>query len=271
MKFISKILTCFSLGFLSLASIQAQEICVSFGEECCGFPFEYPNRYWFEAEDLNWWLKDCSEPVPVLISSQNPNPILGQPGTRVVLGGKDIYVPGRQGVRFAIGAWMDCALRYGGEVSYFSINKQNKKPKVTSSGDEGSAYLSVPFFDVVTDSENSSPIAIPGLFGKTASLKLRNSLQGVELNALAKLEGLPFFDNSFSECINLTAVAGFRWWSLNERLLFTTALPITATASTLTSAIPYITTDRFHAYSNFYGAQIGLQGTYYFWSNLYRC
>jgi hypothetical protein len=49
------------------------------------------------AEYLLWWMKDSPAPVPLVTDD-----VLG-PGTRVLLGGDDIGLGGRNGARFTLG------------------------------------------------------------------------------------------------------------------------------------------------------------------------
>ena len=56
-------------------------------------------RFWGSAEYLYWKIKDSPEPVPLVVTApaiKNKTPILGEPGTRVVLGGKNIAIIGVQ-------------------------------------------------------------------------------------------------------------------------------------------------------------------------------
>jgi hypothetical protein len=96
-------------------------------------------------------------------------------------------------------------------------------------------------------------------------------MQGIELNALANIRGLPLFQCECLPGLDVDVLVGFRWWNFNERILFTTGNPTTASQQVvlLAQTTSYITEDRFHTFNNFYGGQIGIQGTYYFWRNLY--
>lgn len=205
------------------------------------------DRFWIGAEYLYWKIKDSPEPIPLVYKAPTevPAPVLGSPGTEVVLGGKKIQNKWRSGGRFALGYWFDNADGLGAELNYFFLPEASKRQTVSSNGSLNSTLLSIPFFNVVTAQESSTGLARPGLFSGTATLKLSNKMQGAELNVLGILP-----------CVcgmNVTAIGGFRFWNFKEHLAFDTSSPF---------VIPPIdifrTKDRFNVENNFYGGQLGL-------------
>lgn len=213
--------------------------------ECC-------NRFWGEAEYLYWKMKDSPNPVPLVVTApiaHNRAPLIGEPGTRVVLGGKHSRNDWRSGGRFALGYWFDEECCFGAEVSYFFLPNGSKSHSVFSSGLPGSIFLSVPYFDTNTQTESSSPVATPGRFRGRATLNIENRLQGAELNGLATL---------LCNCAyRVNVLAGFRYLNFNERL----KLHVNSPAIAIPEEI-YLVNDKFHTENNFYGGQIGLGGDY---------
>lgn len=215
--------------------------------------FGCPDRYWIDADYLYWNIKNSPEPVPLVATAPNiPHgaPLIGQPGTEVVLGGKSIKNSWRSGGRFAIGCWFNGACCYGAEASYFFLPNGSKSDSVASSGAVGSPFLAVPFFNTNTDSESSSPVATPGQFAGFAKLKVVNRMQGAEVN------GLKIF---CSDCaFTIHGLAGFRYWNFDERLTFFVDSPALAIPEEV-----YLVKDAFHTENNFYGGQIGVGVDYF--------
>lgn len=237
-----------SLLLLSLVSIQGEcygqsQAWSSYSNNC-----EFCSRFWVDAEYLYWKIKDSPKSVPLVATApviEDNAPVIGQPGASVVLGGKKIQNDWRSGGKFTVGTWFDEEDCFGAEAIYFFLPTESKKHQVFSSGEPGSRYLAVPFFDAVTGSESSSPLATPNNFRGLAKLNVSNFMQGAELNGLASL---------YSDCTyKIKALVGFRYWNFNERLRFSVNSP----AFNIPNEV-YSTKDRFRTENNFYGGQIGL-------------
>lgn len=245
LNFTSLRLICFgilALLFCNPAKIKAQDCCL----------YYCPNRFWFDAECLYWQLKKMPQPVPLVTTGPvTPNlaPVLGEPDTIVVLGGKAIRLPARAGGRFTIGCRVDPI--FSTEFRYLFIGNSTKEKAVSSDGLSGSPFLALPFFNILTGSESSTRIALPGSFAGKAKLKVSDFMQDIEWNGLFRL-------GCFSKA-RVQGLAGFRFWNLNERLTFSTNSP---------SIIPpidiFLTKDKFRTHNYFYGAQVGVEGEY-FW------
>lgn len=227
-----------------------QPIAVQAQDECC----DETNRYWVGAEYLFWKIKNSPDPTPLLVTAPfafNHAPLLDLPGTEVVLGDESVNNKWRSGGRFTLGVWCDDAHCYGAEVNYFFLPRGSKKETVSSNGLPGSIFLSVPFFDTTTNSESSSPVAVPGLFAGKVKLNVVNQMQGVELNGFATL---------FSDCAyKLDMLVGFRYWNFDERL----EMFVDSPNLTIPGEI-YQVKDHFHTKNNFYSGQIGASVDYYF-------
>lgn len=225
--------------------------------ECCE-PFGIwdgcPNRFIFGAEYLYWKIKDSPNPIPLVVTApfaDNMLPLIGVPGTEVLLGDKDIRNNWRSGGRFTLG-WFneDCCI--GAEANYFFFPSGSKSQSVASSGSPSSIYLSVPYFDTFTNLESSSPLAEPGRFRALAKLRVSNQFQGAEVNGTTVL---------FCNCsYKVNALAGFRYLNFYEKLKFSVDSPAVAIPAEI-----FQVTDRFKTKNNFYGGQIGLIGE--FWYN----
>jgi len=240
-------LTLFSVctSFAVLPSLQAQD-CGQYCTPCCYDPCDTCcDRFWVDADYLYWKIKDSPESVPLVVEV----PLIPGPNT-TVLGGSKIKNNWRSGGKFALGYWFDDACCFGAEANYFFLAKGTRQSTVSSSAAPGSPNLIIPFFNASTGLEDSTGLAIPGLYQGTATLKLSNRMQGAELNALMSIP--------YSCSTSFGLLAGFRWWNFDEHLTFATDSPF----------IPpnpldvFTTVDKFHAENNFYGGQIGAKFDY---------
>ena len=118
---------------------------------------------------------------------------------------------------------------------------------MSSDASPSSSPLSVPYFNVVTTSEDSVPISSPFFsIAGTAALRVTNKIQGAELNALATIP------SSFRRS-QFIALAGFRYWNFREHLTFSVNSPFNPPHV----ADTYTTKDTFNTKNNFYGGQLG--------------
>lgn len=212
------------------------------------------DRCWADVDYLYWTIKDSPEPVPLVVQGPvvpSGAPILGQPGTTILLGGNKIKNDWRSGARFSLGYWFDDSQRLGAEVNYLYLPGKSISKSVFSDGSATSAYLAAPYFNENTNSESSVSIANPGVFAGTAQLKLNNSMQNAELNVIALI---PRDDCSMT----LSMLGGFRYWNFDEQLSFKTDSPNVAPFP----SDVFLTTDKFEAKNNFYGGQVGLKLDY---------
>lgn len=206
--------------------------------QSCENSINYCNRIWLDADYLYWKIKNSPEPVPLVIKQRH---VYGP--FKTVLGDRNIDLGWRSGAKFALTYWANECRTLGAEVNYFFLSKESKKFTVASNSD-GSPPLRVPFFDVQTGLEDSSPLATPGLYRGKALLKVNNRMQGSEFNVLGV----------FPSCdcrMSFGWLAGFRWWNFNEHLKFFGNSPIISPPSI------YNYGDKFSVKNNFYGAQIG--------------
>lgn len=209
-------------------------------------------QYWLSAEYLYGKIREDKKLIPLVVESPalvDGAPVLGTPGSRVVLGDEKIDSKWRSGARFTFGFTCNEYCPTGIEVSYFFLGKAATKKSVFSDGSDDSLFLAVPFINTNTGLESSLIIANPGSFEGLAELKVTNSIQGAELNAISNLT---FFHNA------LDVFGGLRYLNFAERLNFNTNSPFINPA--LNNV--YFTKDKFHVDNNFYGVQIGATWKY---------
>lgn len=234
-----------ALALLSLCTLlvptTAQAGRNSYPPSCRNRPATCPQaceRAWFNAEYLYWKIQDSPEKVPLVVEGPLPS-------SNVVLGGKSLSHDWRSGGKFGLGYWFDNSRRLGGEISYTFFPEVTSKRRVSSDASPGSSVLAIPYFNVFTGLNDFDPIAVPGDFQGSASLQCTSCMQSAEANAIVCMP---------EDCgINITLLAGFRYWSYYETLTFRTSSPFIPPQA----VDIYKTQDRFDGRNNFYGGQLG--------------
>lgn len=195
------------------------------------------------AEALVWWMKSSPTPVPIITDG-----LYGRAGTNVLLGGGDADTNPNPGLRVSAGYVVDPL--WGIEGNFLYIGERSTSNGVESSGQHGSTDLLVPFFDVTGNRENVTEISFSPVYKGSATTEFTNSMMGAELNAVRAMPSDKPWD--------VRLIGGFRWLQLEESYTITTS-------SSFIPPIPadvWITTDRFDATNNFYGAQFGGRARY---------
>ena len=195
------------------------------------------------VEALVWWLRDTPAPVPLVT-----NLIAGTPATQTYLGGQDLSVGASGGMRiFASYALSD---RSGLEGNVFFIPYRSTSRSVSSSGQNGSVNLIVPYFDAITNRENGTEISYAPIYGATAQEEYSVGMLGAEINGAWAL--------SPSAPWTVDALGGIRYLRLRETYTFTTSSPY---VPPYTAGV-WNTNDRFETTNNFYGLQAGMRARY---------
>lgn len=220
-------------------------------------------RLWLSGEYLLWWTKKSPEPVPLVttgsLADVRPG-ALGQPGTRVVLGGNSIDREERSGGRFTVGGWLDGDRTIGVEASYFFLASRSTTSSVSTG--PGAPVLAVPIFDVsglsfpagAPHESTFQPFnvllfvggPVPVTFRAEESLRTR--LQGAEANGLFNLVN--------GSGLRVNVLAGFRYLTLQDDFSFATNSQVT------TNPGFFNTVDSFKSDNDFYGGQVGLKAEY---------
>lgn len=214
------------------------------------------DRYWIDAEYLYWQIEGSPESVILVNEGTTAASTVESLTSTAVLGGKGVSTPYRSGGRFALGYWFDDGHCYGVEANYFFLPSESKGKSVSTTGEPGSLFLGVPFYNVVTPGEDVDIIGDPTVgsaYSGLASYKLKNSTCNAELNAL--ISNFPFY-NVFN--LNITLLGGFRYWNFNESFKFKTSSPTLGDPLSV-----FQTNDRFNVQNNFYGGQLGIAFDYF--------
>lgn len=154
------------------------------------------------AEFLLGWIKDSAAPPPLVSTG-----ILGQPGTKVLLGGEDLNTHEHPGLRVTAGYWV--REKWGIEASTFYLPSLSISRSVSSSGGMGSHDLFIPFFDVTLPGESVTGLSSAGQFSGQATEELSTRLLGAELNGALNLAS--------SAAWRLDLLGGFRYLDSTRR------------------------------------------------------
>jgi hypothetical protein len=201
-----------------------------------------------------WWTQ--AGHAPPLVTRGSPvafNPgALGEPGTRVLLGGSSLDPGLFSGLRLNGGFWLND--RLGIDASFFSLFQRSIFFNAASDGN-GSPVIARPVFDVLSGYESSYLDSYPGLATGANRTTLSSVLRGFELNLATKA-----FRN---DDLSVDAFVGYRQLNLNESLLLQDSLAalqpgfLTFAGGPADPPTSLTDFDRFITSSNFYGAQVG--------------
>jgi len=109
------------------------------------------------AEALVWWFKSSPTTVPIITDG-----LLGDPSTKVLLGGGDLNTNPNPGFRLSSGYALND--RWGLESNFLYIPSRSTSRSVSSSGQLGSTDLLLPFFDGIQNQENATEISFAPVY-----------------------------------------------------------------------------------------------------------
>src|SRR5436190_5217843 len=216
------------------------------------------SHWWASAEALFWWTKNGPNPN-ALVTGGAPGSdsigILGQPGTTVVIGGRDSDFNTSTGGRFAIGyssqsAFSTCTV--GFEVGGFFLNRKSDNSRADSDA-AGNPVLSRPIFDPLMMMETVQRVSSPGAFEGHINVGASSRFWGAEANALISRSFGPDF------------LVGVRYLRLDEGLAVNQQSTVLAggvagfNGESLFAPSTLRINDTFASRNQFYGGQIGLQ------------
>jgi hypothetical protein len=189
-------------------------------------------------EYLLWWIKDARLPPLLTTNIAGRAPILGQPGTRVLVGGSPLDNEERSGGRFMLGCFLESTQTIGLEGTYFFLGTRTTSLGASAIGLPPTTTLGQPFVDAFTGLEQAFTVT-----GATVAASAR--MQGAELNGVSKLLS--------GDSFQLEALAGFRYLEVDEGINITASYVPSSTT-------PSVSVDQFDGHNRFYGGQIGLRG-----------
>jgi hypothetical protein len=215
-----------------------------------------PPHFYIGAEYLLWWIKPRQ--APPLVTSGNINDAipgaLGQPGTKVLIGGGGTdQHESESGGRVSGIYWFDLDHTLGIDASAFLMENISYWTRIGGSGNDPKLVLSRPFFDPNFNIQNADPLVVPGVQGAQLAINEPRRFWGADANFRC------------SECVDwgpftrITFLAGVRYLWLDEKLVIgelETDLPdiFGNPGNTVQLLDSFATRDRF------YGGQLGIEG-----------
>jgi hypothetical protein len=230
------------------------------------------DKVWARAEYLLWWTKGSPDPTPLATSvapgtATGGTPVpgaVGGAGTTVVIGGADVDLGTRQGVKGTIGFWFDDAHTVGMEGTYFYLGTVSESQEAISLGGAAAPTLQTPFYDVTGASHGGTPgpsavlPALATLFNVPGGLN-NNLITHDSLSLVSRLQGADaygLFNITQSPRFRVDAMFGFKWLDLYEDLDYTSTNQTTTQAK---ANVSYNTLDSFSSANSFYGGMLGIR------------
>ena len=215
-------------------------------------PMQAFYRSWLSAELMIGWAKGVQLP-PLATSNPVAPPVLGDPNTAVVLGGRRSGFGGYPGGRFTAGRWADPDRTFGAEVGYTLFGTHTDTTAVGGGGPNGTSLLGRPLFNPRAGAEDVVYVAHPLM---TGSLRVSESLrvQGWEATGLARLAGDAFF--------RVHAVGGYRYFQVNEGVRFDQRSEFVRTVGDLAVVHRSASADQIDGHNGFHGGLLGLRAQF---------
>ncbi|MFO0966253.1 MAG: BBP7 family outer membrane beta-barrel protein [Gemmataceae bacterium] len=215
-------------------------------------------RRWLVGAEYNLWLIKKASTPPLVTTGRNTDPLAGalsSASTRVVYGG-DINLNERNGARFTLGYFLDDAEATRVEAVYAFAGDKRVGFTIGSLGTlPGFPVLARPFFNAQTNAEDASLVAFPGLSTGFLDVRYNSFFDSGELN---------FACNAVNGCATrLDWLAGFRFCRLRESLAINEADVINPGSPRFAGQLIQVHDD-FATDNTFYGAQVGLRGTWHY-------
>ncbi len=187
---------------------------------------------------------------------QNQAGVLGQPGTQILYGGRDVLDGQFDGGRLRFGLWLDRCHTWGIGAEYFQIGNESDSFSATSTGNP---ILARPFFNTQTGLQDSELVAYPDVISGTVGVVAESELIGAGVH----FRYLRCCDEGCSKwlfcgcpehfCSRSEALYGWRYLQLSESVQIT---------ENLVSTLPdepgsFDILDRFQTRNTFNGFDIG--------------
>jgi hypothetical protein len=205
------------------------------------------NPFWAEIDALAWTVKG-DRPPPLVTTSPAGTPpaqagVLGLPATTVLFGDSAVNGGWRSGGRVQAGYWFDPSRTKGVEASFFALQNASTGFAVNSGGN---AILAQPFFNALTNRQDASLVAFPGVASGAIAVNESSRLLGA--GALYRQE-IGMWGGQ-----HISALVGYRYLHSSDRL----SIPVTATSLVFGFTVNDL--DAFNARSDFHGVDLGLTG-----------
>lgn len=204
--------------------------------------------FWDDDQLLIWWPK--AHPIPPLVAGTRLGgpPVLGRPGTTVLIGNKAIDNQDIAGGRFTLGWSLTNDDTIGIDGNYFFLGTRTLSESVTDITNPRYKAIGLPFVNAVTGLDDVLTVASPGISSALVTVSTTTRVQGAEINGIANLHA--------GKNWKLHGLAGYRFFQLQE------GLRVEQQWLQYPEATGYKTfgmiADQFDAHNRFNGGQLGL-------------
>lgn len=201
---------------------------------------------WDGMELLLWWHK--AQPLPPLVTASRTSapPVLGAPGTTLLIGNRAIANQDMAGGRFTIGRSVNTAETLGLEFIYFFLGSRTVDETIRALNNPAARALGIPFINAATGREDVFPIAAPGVGTGSVFVSTTTRVQGAEANIVANLHD--------GKALKLNGLVGYRFLQVHEGLTVEQMRVRFGAPSTFGPIY-----DQFDAHNRFHGGQLGLR------------
>lgn len=204
------------------------------------FPDAAPGSWSIGVEAMRWSFKDSPSPGPVASDG-----VIGEPGTHVLLGGKDFSTDSHPGAR--LGVAYQISERIGLEANAFSMASRSTSAGVASNAEWDSVQIFLPYIDASTGQEAATELSETFIYQGAVQETYQSKLHGAEVNARWALP--------MGGAFRMDLLGGLRYLHLDETYTLTTQSPyLPAFGSGI-----WDTTDRFASRNRFFGLQAGMR------------
>jgi hypothetical protein len=203
--------------------------------------------FWAEVDYLAWNVKG-DRPPPLVTASPAGTPlfragVIGAPATSVLFGDSSVNGGWRSGGRLQAGYWFDPSRTSGIEVSFFDL-QDTSTGFAANSGTN--AILARPFFNALTNAQDATLVAFPGVVTGAVAVNETSRLLGA--GALYRQE-IGMWGGQ-----RISALIGYRYLHSSDNL------SIPANTNSIVFGFAESNVDAFGATSNFHGVDLGLTG-----------
>lgn len=181
--------------------------------------------------------------------------VLGQPGTRTLLGGTNFGEEIRLGARVTAGWWFDDCRKIGLQTEFFALGNGDGNGDDFRYSSDGDPSLARPFFNTDTGAQDSQLLAVPGLARGTIAFDTSSQIY----SAAPSLR--------FNVCCLSTPCAcseiqrrtdfliGYRYFQINEA--FRAKEVLTPTNGLYPAGTRFELTDNIRTENEFHGIELG--------------
>lgn len=201
---------------------------------------------WDDMALLLWWPRAAPLPPLVTASRTIAPPVLGAPGTVVLVGGRALDNQEIAGGRFLIGRSLNHSETVGLEAVYFFLGTRTNSEIISNRVDPRVRALGLPFVNAQTGREVVFPLDVPGLSTGSVFVTTTTRAQGVEANFVANLVD--------GKHVRINTILGYRYLQVNEGL--------TVEQMRFAGGAFGPIYDQFDGHNRFHGGQLGLSADF---------